>query len=94
MQKLGPEWVKHTTLVQSNHLFTTFCGSCHKLYGARRNRRQDPTGTGSQNLDNLLEIILFPSVLVSADFCQTTITRKDSRVLSGVIRSSDAKSVI
>jgi len=93
-QKLNPEALKRANLSEGQKLYMQSCGACHKLYGAGGTIGPDLTGSGRQNLDYLLENILFPSAIVAAEFRQTTLTLKDGRSLSGVIRSRNNQAVV
>ena len=93
-QKLTPEALQRANLVAGQKLYATSCGACHKLYGTGGTIGADLTGSGRQNLEYLLENILFPSAIVPAEFRQTTLSLKDGRVLSGVIRSRNAQTLI
>jgi putative membrane-bound dehydrogenase-like protein len=92
-QTLTPEALKRARLIEGQRLFAISCGACHKLYGAGGSLGPDLTGAGRQNLDYLLENILFPSAVVPAEFRQTTLSLKDGRVLTGVVRSRNPQSV-
>jgi len=93
-KKLNPEALKRASPTEGQRLYLQSCGACHTLYGAGGSIGPDLTGSGRQNLDYLLENILFPSAIVAADFRQTTLTLKDGRSLSGVIRSRNNQAVV
>ena len=93
-QKLGPEALKRADPAEGRKLYMQSCGACHLLYGAGGTIGPDLTGSGRQNLDYLLENILFPSAIVAPEFRQTTLTLKDGRSLSGVIRSRNNQAVV
>ncbi|MBL9115054.1 MAG: c-type cytochrome [Verrucomicrobiaceae bacterium] len=67
-------------------MFTALCGSCHVMYGEGGKVGPDLTGSGRANLDYLLENIVDPSAVVSADYRMQMITLKDGRVVSGMIK--------
>ncbi len=92
--KLNADALKRANLVEGQKLYATACGACHKLYGTGGTIGPDLTGSGRQNLDYLLENILFPSALVAAEFRQTTLSLKDGRSLSGVTRSRNNQAVV
>ena len=93
-QKLTPEALQRADPVDGQKLYALSCGACHKLYGAGGTIGPDLTGAGRQNLEYLLENILFPSALVPAEFRQTTLTLKDGRSLSGIVRSRNNQAVV
>lgn len=92
--RLNQEAMKRADPAEGRKLYMQSCGACHVLYGAGGNIGPDLTGSGRQNLDYLLENILFPSAIVAAEFRQTTLTLKDGRSLSGVIRSRNNQAVV
>ncbi len=65
--------------------FQTLCGACHTMYGNGGKIGPDLTGSGRANLDYLLENIVDPSAVVSADYRMSTVTLKDGRVLLGIV---------
>ena len=83
--KLTPEALKSADLKSGRQLFAGICGACHTLYGEGGKLGPDLTGSGRSNLDYLLENVLDPSAVVSADYRITTLTLADGRTLSGVI---------
>lgn len=93
-QRLTPEKIKTGNLREGQSLYAQTCGSCHKLYGAGGNLGPELTGSGRQNLEYLLENILFPSAVVPVEFRQTTVSLKDGRSLSGVVRSRTAGKLV
>lgn len=86
-QKLTPEALRGADRVEGQKTYAAACGACHKLYGIGGSIGPDLTGAGRQNLEYLLDNILFPSAVVPAEFRQTTLTLKDGRTLSGVVRT-------
>jgi putative membrane-bound dehydrogenase-like protein len=91
--KLTPAALKKANQVEGQKLYANSCGACHKLYGLGSSLGPDLTGSARQNLDYLLENILFPNALVPAEFRQSTLFLKDGRALTGVIRGRDAQTV-
>ncbi len=72
-------------LSQGRVFFTALCSACHMLYGAGGKIGPDLTGSGRANLDYLLENMVDPSGVVSADHRMTVINLEDGRVLSGIV---------
>lgn len=70
---------------QGRVAFNTACASCHSLYSEGGNVGPDLTGGGRANLDYLLENILDPSAVVTADFRMSVLDLKDGRVINGLI---------
>ena len=69
-------------------LFDRVCASCHKLYGSGGDIGPDLSGAGRDNLDYLLENLIDPSALVSADFRMVVVAMSDGRVLNGLVRTN------
>jgi putative membrane-bound dehydrogenase-like protein len=74
-------------------VFQNVCANCHQLYGAGGKIGPDLTGSGRGNLDYLLENILDPGAVVSADYQLSVLTLKDGRLLTGMIRERNARAV-
>jgi putative membrane-bound dehydrogenase-like protein len=72
-------------LSEGRVVFNTACASCHTLYSEGGKVGPDLTGGGRENLDYLLENILDPSAVVTADFRMSVVDLKDGRVLNGLI---------
>jgi putative heme-binding domain-containing protein len=72
-------------LSQGRLVFQGVCSACHSMYGNGGKIGPDLTGSGRANLDYLLENMVDPSAVVSADYCLSIITLADGRVLSGII---------
>ncbi len=73
--------------------FQNVCATCHQLYGSGGAIGPDLTGSGRSDLDYLLENILDPSAVVSADYQLSVLSLKDGRVLTGMIRGRTEKVV-
>lgn len=84
-KKLTPETLAAADLKKGRQLYAGICGACHTLYGEGGKIGPDLTGSGRTNLDYLLENVVDPSAVVSADYRITTITLKDGRIISGTI---------
>jgi putative membrane-bound dehydrogenase-like protein len=74
-------------------VFNTVCATCHTLYGEGRKVGPDLTGGGRDNLDYLLENILDPSAVVTADYRMSIVDLKDGRVLNGVVAAKTERTV-
>ncbi len=90
---LTPEVLAKADKSQGRMLFSALCASCHRLYGEGNDIGPDLTGAGRDNLDYLLENIIDPSAVVSADFRMTVVNMKDGRVLNGFITSRADRTV-
>jgi putative heme-binding domain-containing protein len=83
--RLKPAALAKADKSQGRVLFNTACASCHTLYGEGGKVGPDLTGGGRDNLDYLLENILDPSAVVTADFRMSIVNLKDGRVLNALI---------
>jgi len=70
---------------QGRSVFNTACAACHTLYSEGGKVGPDLTGGGRDNLDYLVENIVDPSAVVTADFRMSIVELKDGRVLNGLI---------
>lgn len=91
--KLTAAELAKANLSKGRVLFSAICGSCHILYGEGGKVGPDLTGSGRANLDYLLENIIDPSGVVSADFRMNIISLKDGRVLTGTIVGQTAQTI-
>ncbi|SKA98036.1 putative membrane-bound dehydrogenase domain-containing protein [Prosthecobacter debontii] len=82
--KLTPDVLAKADLRNGRAMYQ-ICSACHTLYGEGGKVGPDLTGSGRSNIDYLLENIVDPSGVVSADYRMSILTLKDGRVLSGVI---------
>lgn len=74
-------------------VFGRACASCHRLYGEGATPGPDLTGAGRGNLDYLLENIVDPSAVMSADLRMSVVTLKDGRVLNGLVTSQTERTI-
>jgi putative heme-binding domain-containing protein len=83
--KLNPEALAKADLSQGRLVFNTACAACHTLYGEGGKIGPDLTGGGRESIDYLLENIVDPSAVVTADFRMSVIEIKDGRSLNAII---------
>lgn len=84
-QSLTPEVLAAADRSAGRAAWNAVCATCHTLYGEGGKLGPDLTGSGRDNIDYLLENIVDPSAVVSADFRMTVLHLKDGRVLNGMI---------
>jgi putative membrane-bound dehydrogenase-like protein len=70
---------------QGRALFAKTCAACHKFFGEGQTVGPDLTGANRDNLDYLLENIIDPSAVVTADFRMSVLQLDDGRVLNGLV---------
>ena len=68
-------------------VYNKSCANCHRLYGHGGAVGPDLTGSGRHNLDYLLENLVDPSAVVSADYRMSVVALTDGRVLNGIVTS-------
>jgi len=83
--QLTPATLAKADTSRGRALFNATCAACHTLYGEGGKVGPDLTGGGRENLDYLLENILDPSAVVTADFRMTIVELKDGRTLNGLV---------
>ena len=70
---------------RGRELFNKTCAACHKLFGEGTPVGPDLTGANRTNIDYLLENIVDPSAVVSADFRLQILVLLDGRIFSGLV---------
>lgn len=74
-------------------VFTRICQQCHTLYDIGGKVGPDITGSNRGDLDYLLQNILDPNAVIPNDYRASTIEMKDDRVITGIIKQQDEKTV-
>jgi putative membrane-bound dehydrogenase-like protein len=87
------EVLARADLGQGRSVFNTACASCHTLYGEGGKVGPDLTGGGRENLDYLLENIVDPSAVVTADFRMSVVELKDGRSLNALVAAKTERTV-
>lgn len=90
---LTPASLGQANLAQGRALFNALCSACHRLYGEGGELGPDLTGAGRDNLDYLLQNIIDPSAVVTADFKMTVVKLEDGRTLNGFITARTPRTV-
>lgn len=91
--RLTPAALARADAGRGRVVFNTTCGSCHTLHGEGGKVGPDLTGGGRENLDYLLENVVDPSAVVSADFRMSIVEMKDGRVLNGLIAAKTERTL-
>jgi putative heme-binding domain-containing protein len=91
--ELNPEVLGKADAGRGRVLFNTACAACHRLHGHGGDAGPDLTGGGRDNLDYLLENLVDPSGVVSADFKMTVAGLKDGRVLNGIVTEQNSRTL-
>jgi putative heme-binding domain-containing protein len=74
-------------------VYAKTCASCHKLFGVGGDVGPDITGSNRANLDYLLENVLDPSAIIPKEYAASVLALKDGRVVTGIVKSENARSV-
>jgi putative membrane-bound dehydrogenase-like protein len=90
---LTPAALSQADLKAGRQLYTSLCSSCHTLYGEGGKLGPDLTGAQRHDLDYLLENIIDPGAVVTADFKMSLVRMKDGSLFSGVITTKSEKSL-
>jgi putative heme-binding domain-containing protein len=78
---------------QGRVVFNQLCAACHRLHGEGTGIGPDLTGAGRDNLDYLLENIVDPGAVVTADFRVSVVRLKDGRTLNGFIAARTSRTL-
>ncbi len=91
--QLAPDALSGADPGRGRALFKTSCSACHTLYGQGGQVGPDLTGSGRSNLDYLLENIIDPGATVTADYRMVVVAMRDGRVLNGLIKAKNERTL-
>ena len=74
-------------------IFNKTCQKCHVLYGLGGKVGPDLTGSNRSDLDYLLSNIVDPSAVMAKEYRPTIVATNDGRVLSGLVKGEDDKTL-
>jgi putative heme-binding domain-containing protein len=92
-KQLTPESLKKADVGHGRAVFARTCAACHTLFDAGGKIGPELTGGQRANLDYVLENVLDPSAVVGRDYLVTVVELKDGRVVNGIVRREDDKTV-
>ncbi len=92
-RELTPEALARADRAHGRSVFARTCASCHKLFDAGGNVGPELTGAQRTNVDYLLANVVDPSAIVGNEYRVTVFETADGRVLSGIVRREDERSV-
>jgi putative membrane-bound dehydrogenase-like protein len=92
-QQLTPNVLAAADSGRGRVVFNKLCASCHMLYGRGSQVGPDLTGAGRDNIDYLLENVVAPSATVTADFRMVVVAMQDGRVLNGIIKARNERTL-
>ena len=91
--KLTAKTLESADKAHGRSVFNKLCASCHTLYGQGGAIGPDLTGAGRDNLDYVLENVLDPSAVVTADYRMVVVAMKDGRILNGILKAQTDKTL-
>jgi putative heme-binding domain-containing protein len=74
-------------------IFAKTCMQCHTLFDAGGKVGPELTGSNRAELDYLLSNIVDPSAVVGKDYQASAVRTKSGRVISGILRPGDGRSI-
>lgn len=74
-------------------VFVKTCQQCHTLFDVGGQVGPDITGSNRADLQYILETIVDPNAVIPSDYQTSTVTTKDDRVITGIVKKQDANSL-
>jgi putative heme-binding domain-containing protein len=74
-------------------VFAKNCQQCHTLFATGGKVGPDLTGSNRANLDYLLSNVVDPSAVLVKEYTPSIIQTEDGRIVTGIIKSQDDRSV-
>ncbi len=91
--KMTPAVLAAADFSNGKAIYSKTCAACHTLHGVGGKVGPDLTGSNRKDSNYLLENLLDPSAVVPASFRATVFLMDDGRVVSGVIREQNDRTV-
>lgn len=91
--RLTRDEIAKADLSKGRLLYQGLCANCHTLYGDGGKIGPDLSGSGRANLDYLLENIVEPGAVVSAEYRLSEVTMKDGRELAGIVKARTGRTL-
>lgn len=79
--------------VRGRAVFARTCQQCHTLFDVGGKVGPDITGSNRGDLQYVLENILDPNAVIPNDYRTSTVTTKDDRVLTAIVKKEDQSSL-
>jgi putative heme-binding domain-containing protein len=80
--------------IRGRAVFARTCQQCHTLFDVGGTVGPDITGSARADLSYILENIVDPNAVIPNDYRGTTVTTKDDRVITGVVKKDDQNGVL
>lgn len=74
-------------------IYSKTCQQCHILFGTGAKIGPELTGSNRANLEYVLSNIVDPSAVMAKEYQPTVVTTDDGRLLTGILKSEDEKSI-
>ncbi len=91
--ELAPGVLSDADRTHGRLLFSKTCASCHTLFDAGGKVGPELTGSQRANLDYVLSNVVDPGAVVAKDFQVSVFVTTDGRVVSGIVKREDDRSV-
>jgi putative heme-binding domain-containing protein len=91
--ELTPDNVARGDRPHGRTLFARTCASCHQLFDSGGKIGPELTGSQRTNLDYVLSNVVDPSAVVANEYKVSVFATTDGRVVSGIVRREDERSV-
>ncbi|HEX7861697.1 MAG TPA: family 16 glycoside hydrolase [Verrucomicrobiae bacterium] len=79
--------------VRGRAVYARTCQQCHVLFDVGGNVGPDITGSARADLQYILETIVDPNAVIPHDYRSTTVSTKDDRIITGIVKKDEAQSL-
>jgi putative heme-binding domain-containing protein len=90
---LTPDYLNSADRSRGRLVYARICAACHRLFGEGGDIGPELTGSQRANLDYVLENVLDPSAVVAQDYQVSVLETRDGRVLTGIIKQENDKTI-
>ncbi len=80
--------------IRGRAVFAKICQQCHTLFDVGGKVGPDLTGSNRGDVDYVLQNVLDPNAIIPNEFRASTVEMKDGRVLTGIVKQQDNKSLM
>jgi putative heme-binding domain-containing protein len=88
-----PEALKKANRQRGRVVFARTCATCHVLFGEGAKIGPDLTGSQRANPEYILSKVVDPNAVVARDYQVTMVTTRSGRVLTGLIKEENDKTL-
>ena len=79
--------------IRGRAVYARTCQQCHTLFDVGGNVGPDITGSNRADLQYILENIVDPNAVIPNEYRSSTITTKDDRILTGIVKKDEASGI-